>query len=112
MKWLAALLSIPLVACSGSDSWPHQGGFSGTYGYGFEQSDFTPSGTNERWWLAGAVPCKQDGKAANSSPVLYLEFKAHLTPPGRYGHLGQYSREVTPTEFVVCRVAAPRELPK
>jgi hypothetical protein len=71
---------------------------------------FIPKGTKEMWWLNGGVPCAGiPGSLKSVRPVLFVEMRAHLSDAGSFGHLGKYSREVTPIEFVACRKATPDE---
>jgi hypothetical protein len=119
MEWKNLPFSIPcmvlaaLAGCGGGSAHlPEAEVFSGYYAYGFEESLFAPIGKNERWWLLKAPPCvKAVASPSNSTPILYLEVKGNLSPKGAYGHLGQYSRELDPKEFLVCRTLAKDENP-
>lgn len=62
------------------------------------------------WWLNGGVPCGVDPDSPKAPrPALFVEMRASLSEAGSFGHMGMYSREVTPLEFVVCRKATPDE---
>ena len=84
--------------------------FKGYYVSGFERSEFRP---RQRWWLSGAIEgCPfLDFNQKRYSPwrQTYLELKGVLSPPGQYGHLGAYNRELTIVETVSCRPPAEGE---
>lgn len=99
-----------LVACSGPTEWPREGTFSGVYRSGFEASLFVPKGTKEMWWLNGDVPCEEAPSSIRAAgPLLFVEVRARLSDTGSFGHLGRYVREITPSEYLVCRKATPDE---
>lgn len=117
---LTPLLLVCLAGCRAPASapWPTSGVYSGYYTYGYELSEFVPSGTSERWSLAGAVPCiphyTKDTveNAAHDSHVRYIAVRGTLSTEGKHGHLGAYSRELTAREFLECRELLPGERPK
>jgi hypothetical protein len=59
MKTLTLLFALVMVAAFGCSLTPSerpaQGIFKGYYTHGFEISQFTPQGTNEKWWLEGSI---------------------------------------------------------
>lgn len=99
-----------LVSCSGQTERQHEGTFSGVYRSAFEASLFVPKGTKEMWWLKGNVPCEGPPSSIRApGPLLFVEVRASLSGKGSFGHLGRYVREITPSEFLVCRPATPDE---
>lgn len=100
-------LSLALVACASLDPQPKSGIFSGIYSSGMEKSLFRESLTNEDWWLLGQFSCTEysinlkpsDG---SQTPDVFLTVMGELSPPGRYGHTGSYTRELTVQETVSC----------
>lgn len=118
MKWKNLYFYIPcmvlavLAGCGSGEHLPDTEVFSGYYAYGFEESLFAPIGKNERWWLSKVPPCVQAVTSPSSpTPILYLEVKGNLSPKGAYGHKGEYSRELDPKEFLICRRLAKDETP-
>ena len=111
------LLLTSLVGCSSSAPWPSSGIYVGYYTYGYEVSEFVPSGTKEKWWLVGAVPCipqytkENVATAAKDDPVRYLAVRGTLSAEGKHGHLGAYSRELNAHEILECRGLSPDEKP-
>jgi len=49
------------------------------------------------------------GSAPPSNPVRFVVVRGTLTAAGHHGHLGAYSRELTPQEFLECRELSPDE---
>lgn len=90
------------------------GTFEGIYQYAFETSAFYPGADACRpatwvtaFWL-GAGPGsgffeRLNGMVRDAPPewryadgvIVQARFTGSLSPPGQYGHLGQYAREVT-----------------
>jgi hypothetical protein len=64
------------------------------------------------WWVTGHV---QPLLRADTSPegriggTIYAEFTGELSPPGRYGHLGAYSRQVVVRDVTVARRPNPED---
>jgi len=120
-KFLAALLLMLLVGCSpdepalvpagppASASTPEPRLFKGYYVAGFERSEFRPaSDLEQRWWLSGGIEnCPfLDFNQERYGPLwrqTYLELQGILSPPGQYGHLGAYERELTIVKTISCR---------
>jgi hypothetical protein len=111
---LANLLLVALLSgCSQSMPWPSAGVYLGYYSFGFETSRFTPTNSDEKWWLSGTNPCSELAHevAPGFTPVLYVEVRGSLSWKGKFGHLGQYSRELTVKEVLSCRKLWPGESP-
>jgi len=91
-KAAAAVLALSLVlsACGEGET----GVFRGVFFYGFETSDFRVCGSNEIWWASGNLKPLIDVTPAPGSRGVYAEIQGELSPPGSYGHLGMYPREI------------------
>jgi hypothetical protein len=113
MKIIAALLSLLcLASCDYLQS--EQGTYSGYYAYGFETSYFLPEGKKEKWWLQGTAPCPEiqaKSPPMGPSPILFVVVRGKLSGKGSHGHMGAYSRELTATEVVSCRIIRSNEHP-
>ncbi len=97
------------MSCTSSSQSPESGTYSGYYVYGFETSLFVAKGSKEHWWLVGSAPCEEPYKGMDPTPILYLEIQGKLGPKGKHGHMGTYSRELTPEKFITCRKLLPGE---
>jgi len=94
--------------------WPsaaaeRTGVFSGRYTIGFETSEFIPCGKEVRWWLTGnlsAINAMLSPSSGGGMQTVFIRVTGRLSPPGRYGHLGAYKRELTVDR--VLRARAPR----
>ena len=117
MRLLAVLFSVLLAGCSEPEvpmalndppaASPLQT-FQGYYVSGFERNEFRPeSDLEQRWWLSGAIEgcafLNFDQERYSPWRQTYLELQGVLSPPGQYGHLGAYSRELTIIKTVSCR---------
>lgn len=92
--------------------------YTGLFMSGFEASAFISGtarcpGDDDTWWLSAepetgfferyrAVIAAQSGVPAGYTDYTPVEvtFKARLSPPGAYGHLGAYRRAITATQLV------------
>lgn len=111
---LLVALIVPLCSCagrarqrSGPELHPETGPeFQGQYLQSFEVSSFVPCGSTEKpgygvgYWLNWDDSKSYDRYRAEISKqvdnaVVYLKFTGTISPPGQYGHLGVYTREVT-----------------
>jgi hypothetical protein len=87
--------------------------YAGIYGAGFEVSSFVTGtllcpGYAVGWWLwpdkafvdrfEALYPPEAD--PPNDYQRVYTRFRGALTPPGHYGHLGSYARQVTVVELL------------
>jgi hypothetical protein len=93
--------------------WPSTGVYLGYYSFGFETNRFTPTNSHEQWWLSGMNPCLELAREVTPgvTPVLYVEMRGALSWKGKYGHMGQYSRELTVKEVLTCRKLRRGESP-
>jgi len=97
----------PLGPATEADSPEHQT-YKGYYVWGFERSEFRPiNDLEQRWWLSGAIEnCPfLNFNQERYSPwhQTYLEVQGVLSPPGQYGHLAFYKRELTIVKAISCR---------
>jgi hypothetical protein len=110
MKILSLLMAVAAVLVFGciltASDWPAQGIFQGYYTHGFEVSQFTPQGTNEKWWLEGSIEdiirqlvAPKDETPKLKSPI-YIVVEGKLSKPGKYGHLGGYVRRLSVEKVV------------
>jgi len=115
LLFLASLACQTLLPGSGTKT----GEFEGYYASGFEVSSFVPCGIAENasygngYWLTGTTEFYDQYYALIQSSgfdqstgylSVYVRFKGELSPPGHYGHLGAYEREVTVTELLEMSV--------
>src|SRR5437879_12699240 len=84
---------VALASPSQPQATPSRDTYSGSYVFAFEKSEFTPSGTRERWWLRGDIG---EIKRRAISPV-FVSVEGQLRPRDHYEHLGGYSREMIVT---------------
>ena len=84
--------------------------------YGNELMAFEPCGSSELIWmnLSGnekgldLIPpqtCPGDASLAMCVRHLYTELVGVISPPGKYGHLSKYAREIRVQEFLVVTLA-------
>jgi hypothetical protein len=94
----------------------HKGAFSGIGGFGREAQAFLPCGLSQEWWLefdarwpeldkalaeqdktdlsARWEDCDRKTGLFGCDKWVYLELDGIASVPGRYGHMGSYSREL------------------
>jgi hypothetical protein len=108
---MATFLTVFLVGCSQPVSWPSTGVYLGYYSFGYETSRFTPANSREKWWLSGTPPCAELAHEITPgvTPIIYIEVRGELSRTGEYGHMAQYSRELTVKEVLSCRKIWPGE---
>jgi hypothetical protein len=114
---LTIVLIVFLAGCERHTSWPPSGVYLGYYTYGYEVSSFVPVGSRETWWLSGVTPCqeellreqRQSAAGLHANPTIYVEVRGALTSKGKYGHLGNYSRELEVQQALACRRLWPDE---
>jgi hypothetical protein len=111
------LLFLTTLACQAilPDSRVNSGEFEGFYTSGFEVASFIPGemigdpNQGVGYWVNGTPELYEQYTALvqsrGSDPIsgyipVYVRFKGELSPPGNYGHLGAYEREVTVTELL------------
>ncbi|GAB4579990.1 MAG: hypothetical protein Fur0022_27290 [Anaerolineales bacterium] len=112
------LLTLAALTCQtlSPTPGPTTGEFEGYYSSGFEVSAFVPCDGGEPapgfvpgYWLNGtsdfydqydALVESSDHDPITGSLSVYVRFNGELSPPGHYGHLGAYEREITVTELL------------
>lgn len=87
---VAAVLaqSLLLSACEEGDT----GMYGGVYLWGFETSSFRVCGSNELWWASGELQPLVDVTPSPGTSGVYAVISGEVSPPGSYGHLGEYPR--------------------
>jgi hypothetical protein len=105
------------------------GKFAGLAAFGRETQAFIPCGESEEWWLEleFRVPeldklleqqrqrdlgkrldeCDRKTGLPDCDRWAYVEFDGALSGPGRFGHMGGYSRELRPLRFSRVAQEAP-----
>ena len=114
--WVVLLLAAA-VSCGGGareDGAPG-GEIEGHYVAGEEVSSFVPCGMaadpdyGNGYWLTHSEEVGRRYRAfvdrlssarGTVYPKVYVRFRGKLSPPGHYGHLNAYEREVTVTELL------------
>jgi hypothetical protein len=116
---LTLVLTLELGACSGAGGGQT---FEGRYESSFEVSAFYPGDTGcrpgaEAYWLGAdsgsgfferydALRSGQ-GVAGFAPFAVQTHFVGRLSPPGSYGHLGLYAREITVERLIEMQPAQP-----
>jgi hypothetical protein len=109
MRILIASTLITIAACASARNAAYEPRpLRGIYRHGWEVQSFRPSGSRENWWVANGADLRPRAERAGLDPdgPLLLELRASVSPPGRFGHLGGYSRQIGVEE--VLRVEAAR----
>lgn len=107
---LSAVLGLALAACATVAGEPQR--YSGTWDWHFETSSFTTDGGEGPYWLVGEgevwselnAPFQQAGRGPWGRAHLVVE--GELSPPGRYGHLGAYERELRVTRVIEAQLVS------
>jgi len=90
--------------------------------YGNELMAFEPCGSSELIWMnlsgnekgLGLIPaqtCPGDASLAMCVRHMYTELLGAVSPPGKYGHLSKYAREIRVQEFLVVTLAESQACP-
>jgi hypothetical protein len=82
--------------------------YRGVYHTGFEISMFTPCGADEGMDAEGNLqkiydfisPVPPQGLHLGDNTEVYIEINAQVSPPGSYGNLGAFSRQVNMIDVV------------
>jgi hypothetical protein len=82
---------------------------SGFYEAGWEKEVFRPCGTQEEWWSWSTTQILKEDPRGWGRAFVVLE--GEVSPPGSYGHLGQYPREIVITRVIEVRPAPGAECP-
>jgi len=112
---IALLAAGSLAACAGNAASRGEELYRGHYTTGFEMSGFGPCGSTESWWVGGKLgPVNAFLRTLPDSvqrdyPTLYVEWRGVASAPGRYGHMGVYSRELRVDTVLVVRRKGPAD---
>lgn len=110
--FLAGLLGLALSACASTPAAPQR--YAGTWDWHFETSAFTTDDGQGPWWLHAEGEAWEQINApfaaAGAGPWgrAHLVVEGELSAPGRYGHLGAYSREFRVTRVIEARLISAR----
>lgn len=107
--FLMGLLGV-LAACTTSAENRTQR-FSGTWAFHFETSAFVSDAGEGPYWLAGdgdnwpqlTAPFTQAGHPWGEAHII---IEGELSPPGQFGHLGAYTRELRVTLVIESRLVS------
>lgn len=114
----AATLGVLFLAFTGNVHQPFSGAltgaagtllpqrYAGLYTTGFEQASFQPCGSQDQWWVTRTPPELRRSPGTSPFGTVYVEWTARRSPAGRYGHMGRYSRELTPLTVRTLRPGA------
>jgi hypothetical protein len=89
--------------------------YRGTYTTGFELSIFIPCGTDDEMWAEGNLqkiydfisPIPPEGFVLGDTTEVYVEIKAKVSPPGSYGALGVFRRQIDMFEITKIQHEIP-----
>jgi hypothetical protein len=101
------LLALPLLigGCAKTITDPAAVVYEGFYTWGFEVNAFQPCGSEESWWVTeGDLSARHREIAQDYQPV-FVVLAGEAGPPGKYGHMGAYSREIAVKEVLEMRAA-------
>ena len=77
--------------------------FEGYYEAEWERQVFRPCGIRETWWAWNTALIAREPEGAPGRFFVVLE--GRVSPTGRYGHLGQYPRQILITKVLEVRPA-------
>src|SRR5262245_15903691 len=108
---LLAILAIPL-SCH-EPTPPVAASFYGFYRGGFEVSSFERSGSGDRWWVLTVTDWSERYARLGFREYepAFVAVDGLLSPPGTYGHLGAYTRQLEVTRVAVIHVPTPGDCP-
>lgn len=110
--FLAGLLGLALSACASTPAAPQR--YVGTWDWHFETSAFTTDDGQGPWWLHAEGEAWEQINApfaaSGAGPWgrAHLVVEGELSAPGRYGHLGAYTREFRVTRVMEARLLSAR----
>lgn len=113
--FLAGLIALALSACATNTS-PRS--FTGVWEWGFETSSFVGTrGEGPYWlvaeganWEALQAPIRSSGGGPWGRVAVVIE--GDLSPPGQYGHLGAYERQLRVTRVIESRLISASSPPQ
>lgn len=105
---IASTLLTVFAACASARKAPYESRpLRGIFRHGWELQSFRPCGSREDWWVADAADLRPRAERAGLDPdgPLLVEVRASVSPPGRFGHLGGYVRQIGVNEVLHVEVA-------
>ena len=105
---LFGLLAFAFTGCASAPAGP--GRFTGVWQWGFETSSFTTTLGEGPYWLfaegdmhqALTAPLREAGGSPWGRVAIVVE--GDLSPPGHYGQLGAYRRQLRVTRGIEARL--------
>lgn len=105
MKRLLLVLPLLATGCAKATE-PAALRYEGHYSWGFEVNGFQPCGSSESWWVTeGDLHARYRQVAGRDYEPVYVVLRGEAGPPGKFGHLGAYARELAVREVVEMRAA-------
>ena len=94
--------------------------YVGHYEFGFEVAAFTECGSSETWWIARGSAMQPVAEFINKHRKLinkqnpytgrvFVHWRGLVSPLGRYGHWGGYSRQIKVIEILEIRMPSPND---
>lgn len=112
LRSILPLFLLPLVTSSG----PSGRVVSGYYTIGWEEQSFRACGEGRRtigdngvWWVSNPGPMMGAYRdlVEGDWGTIFVTVRMDMTEPGRWGHLGGYSRSVAVEELIDARRPSP-----
>jgi hypothetical protein len=103
------MMSLALAACAGTGQQARARRFKGVWEFHFETSSFVAEDGAGPYWLSAEgepwerliAPFGETGRPWGRAAI---DVEGELSEPGRYGHLGAYSRELRVTRVLSARL--------
>lgn len=104
MRLLLLALPLLLAGCVKTITDPAAVVYEGFYAWGFEVSSFQPCENDESWWVTGGdLTSRYREIATQDYQPVFVVLAGEAGPPGSYGHMGAYSREIAVREVLEMR---------
>lgn len=90
--------------------------YQGLHTVRFEESSLAPCHSDDRWWMSGGVV--EIWKFVDTHPEIktgaigfdvFVRVRGKLSPQGRYGHMGAYSRQLEVQQVLDIHVPNPAD---
>lgn len=114
LRSILPVFLLPLL--SAPEPQPSERVFSGYYTVGWEEQSFRPCrggargmGESGAWWVSNPGPMMGAYRdlVEGDWGTIFVTVRVDLTEPGRWGHLGGYSRSVAVVELIDARRPSP-----